>query len=171
VEVFDHLVDVTDKDLIGRLYAVRYAVAFNQLNDVGRRALLIEVVLFPKRCVIFPCSFSLTEPPLNIVELQNVKLLSALTEPVRTAAHFTILHSRALLRQIYQKFMNVRLMMQGAGHSLIKSPRLAELVLYSSYAGYMTSKAQTLLGYGSRFPGIIGLKQSILWLDPLGLLS
>ena len=109
-------------------------------------------------------------PPLKIIESQNAKLLSAITEPMRTAAKFTLAHFRDPLRQISQRFRNARLTMQGAERSLITSPRPAELDLYSRNAEYITTKAQTLLGYKPRFTVDGGLNQSILWLDQLGLL-
>ncbi len=110
-------------------------------------------------------------PGLREIEPQSVKLRTTIMEPMRSAAKFVLAHMRSPLRGISQRFRQARLAMKGAEQSLTTSPRSTDLSLFSRKAEYLTSKAQTVLGYKPGFTIDSGLKLSTLWLDHLGLLS
>jgi nucleoside-diphosphate-sugar epimerase len=110
-------------------------------------------------------------PELGDIEPQGARLRSILMEPARSAAKFTLTKMRSPLRRISQRFRKARLAMKIAERFLITSPRSAELSLYSRNAIYLSSKAQSMLGYRPRFDIDRSLKLCILWLDHLGLLS
>lgn len=113
------------------------------------------------------------------LDLRPLKLLSPgasrgraiFMDPLRTSAKLVIKRYGAPIRTAYQRFREVRRIMQFLEASMRTTASANELTLYNRTAHYIDTKAREVLGYQPRYDIASGLALSVAWLRQLDLLG
>jgi nucleoside-diphosphate-sugar epimerase len=110
-------------------------------------------------------------PPLKTISTGTSRGRAMFMDPLRTTAKLLIQRYGAPIRSAYQRFREVRQIMQFLESSIRTTAAANELSLYNRTALYVDDKAKEVLGYRPQCDVATGLALSVEWLRQLGFLE
>lgn len=149
----------------GILLAIRHECAMGEAFNLNGPEMITWNQYFQR----FNAALGL--PELKVINPLGSRLRAAILQPVKSSARFVLNHLESPLKRAYERFREVRLLMQLAEKSIQTTASFTDLNLYNRKAVYLTSKAEKMLGYQPRFDVDTGLQMSVSWLNHLGLVG
>jgi nucleoside-diphosphate-sugar epimerase len=110
-------------------------------------------------------------PALQEINPTQLRLGSALMEPIRSSAKYARDHFEKIIKEVGSNFSVAKQLMKYLEKKIKTTPRVEDLDLYNRKALYPAQRAQIVFGFSPVYHLETGLNLTVAWMKQVGLIN